>query len=642
MRKLAFGAVVGLALAFSMTPAVAQVMSAPQPAAATPPLPTPKDVRYPGVLTLDVDATDLDRKIFWIKETIPVAKAGPLILLYPEWIMGNHAPRGPLANFTGLKITANGKPVKWVRDPVEVFAYHIDVPTGVKQLDIEAQALTPIESAQGGFAITREMLRLNWYVGALYPAGYFARQVMIDASVKLPAGWDFGTALDVAATSGGVTKFKTVQFDQLLDSPLLAGKYLRKYDLDPGGRSRVTLNTAGDAPDMVDAKPEQIEVLRELVRQADKLHGARHYNHYDFLLSVSDKLAGAGIEHQRSSDNGTNSNYFRQWDQHSVSRDLLAHEYTHSWDGKYRRGADLWTANFNTPMRNSLLWVYEGQTQYWGYVLAARSGLLTKQETLDSLAGVAAQYQTQAGRLWRPLLDTTNDPIIAARRPAPWRDQQRSEDYYREGQLIWLDVDTLLREKSGGKKSLDDFARAFYGVNDGDWGQLTYEWKDVVATLNKILPYDWDAFLKVRVLDVAPKAPLDGFERGGYRLVYAEKPSDSARAAEARSRGANLQYSIGLSVDAGGRITSVVWDGPAFKAGLTPGVTILAVNGLAYEPDRLREAVGASKTTPIELLLKDDAIFKTVKLSYNGGARYPKLQRIEGTPALLDDILKAK
>jgi predicted metalloprotease with PDZ domain len=642
MRKLAVGAALGLALALSMTPAMAQVMSAPQPATATAPLPAPRDVRYPGVLTLDIDATDLARKIFWIKETIPVAKSGPLILLYPEWIMGNHAPRGPLANFTGLKITANGKPVRWVRDPVEVFAYHVDVPAGVKQLDIEAQALTPIEAAQGGFAMTQEMLRLNWYVGALYPAGYYSRQVMIDASVKLPAGWDFGTALDSASTSGGVTKFKTVQFDQLLDSPLLAGKFLRKYDLDPGGRSRVTLNTAGDAPDMVDAKPEQIEVLRELVRQADKLHGARHYNHYDFLLSVSDKLAGAGIEHQRSSDNGTGSNYFRQWDQHAISRDLLAHEYTHSWDGKYRRGADLWTPNFNTPMRNSLLWVYEGQTQYWGYVLAARSGLLTKQETLDSLAGVAAQYETQAGRQWRPLVDTTNDPIIAARRAAPWRDQQRSEDYYREGQLIWLDVDTLLREKSGGKKSLDDFARAFYGVNDGDWGQLTYEWKDVVATLKTILPYDWDTFLKARVLDVAPKAPLGGFERGGYKLVYAEKPNDSARAAEARSRGANLQYSIGLSADAGGKITSVVWDGPAFKSGLTPAVTILAVNGLAYEPDRLRGAVAASKTTPVELLVKDDAIFKTVKLAYNSGARYPTLQRIEGKPALLDEILKAK
>ena len=642
MRKIVLGATVVLALTMSMTPAVAQVMSAPQPAASTPSLPALKDIRYPGVLTLDIDATDLDRRIFWIRETIPVAKAGPLTLLYPEWIMGNHAPRGPLTNFTGLKITANGKPVKWVRDPVQMFAYHVEAPAGARQLDIEAQALSPIEAAQGGFAMTQEMLRLNWYVGALYPAGYFSRQVMIDASVKLPAGWDFGTALDIASTSGGVTKFKTVQFDQLLDSPLLAGKYLRKYDLDPGGRSRVTLNTAGDAADMVDAKPDQIEVLRELVRQADKLFGARHYNHYDFLLSVSDKLAGAGIEHQRSSDNGTNSNFFRQWDQHSVSRDLLAHEYTHSWNGKYRRGADLWTANFNTPMRNSLLWVYEGQTQYWGYVLAARAGLLTKLETLDALAGVAAQYETQAGRLWRPLVDTTNDPIIAARRAAPWRDQQRSEDYYREGQLIWLDADTLIREKSGGKKSLDDFARAFFGVNDGDWGQLTYEWKDIVATLNKVQPYDWDAFLRSRVLDVAPKAPLDGFERGGYRLVYAEKPSDTTRASEARSRSANLAYSIGLSADAGGKITSVVWDGPAFKAGLTTAVTILAVNGLAYEPGRLRDAVAASRTTPVALLVRDDASFKTVKLDYAGGARYPTLQRIEGKPALLDDILKAK
>jgi predicted metalloprotease with PDZ domain len=640
MRIAAFAAALGLAAAALALPALGQVQSAPRASAdAPPPIPAPRDVRYPGVMKLEVDATDLDRKIFWIKQTIPVARAGKLTLLYPEWIMGNHAPRGPLTNYTGLKITANGQPVRWTRDWLDAYALHVDVPQGARELNVEAQFLTPIEAAQGGAMITAEMMRVNWYVAALYPAGHYSRQVMVDASIKLPQGWDFGTALETASASGQTTTFRTVPFDVLVDSPLIAGQFLRKYDLDPGGRSRVTLNTAGDTAEQVDAKPEQIETLRELVRQMDRLYGARHYNHYDFLLTVSDRLAGSGIEHQRSSDNGVASGYFRQWDCHCVSRDLLAHEYNHSWNGKYRRGADLWTPNFNVPMRNSLLWVYEGQTQYWGFVIAARSGLLTKEETLDSLAGVAAQYQNQAGRLWRPLVDTTNDPIIAARRAAPWRDQQRSEDYYREGQLIWLDVDTKIRELSNNAKSLDDFAKAFFGVNDGDWGQLTYTWTDVVTTLNRVQPFDWNAFLQARVNEVAPRAPLDGFERGGYRLVYAEEPNDLLRGADTRARTATLTYSIGLTADNTGKITAVAWQGPAFKAGLTTAATILAVGDVAYTPEILRAAVAESRTKPVELLVKTGEQYRTVRLEYAGGHRYPKLEPIPGRRMLLDDIL---
>ncbi|MEP7210114.1 MAG: peptidase M61 [Alphaproteobacteria bacterium] len=626
-------------------PAIGQtiVNSAPKPAPAAPAVPEPKDERYPGVLQLSIDATDLDRKIFWIKESVPVAKAGELILLYPQWLPGNHAPSGPLMNYTGIRFTGNGKPLKWVRDPVNVFAYRITVPSGVKQVDIDAQFVSAVEPAQGGTMITPEMLRLNWWIGALYPAGHYSRQVMIDASVKIPRGWDFGTALESASTDASGVHFKTVPFDVLIDSPFIAGKFLRKYDLDPGGRSRVTFDVMGDTAEMVNAKPEQIDTIRTLIKQADKLYGARHYNHYDLLLSVSSKLSGMGLEHQRSSDNGTGAGYFRDWDQHSVSRDLLAHEYTHSWNGKYRRPADLWTQSFNVPMRGSLLWVYEGMTQYWGQVLAARAGFYTKAEALDVWAMTAATYDYQKGRDFRPLVDTTNDPVIASRRPIPWRNYQRSEDYYSEGQLIWLDADTLIREKSGGKKSLDDFAKAFLGMNDGDWGQLTYTWKDVVDTLNSVQPYDWDGFLRARVLDVAPKAPLDGFERGGYRLVYSETPSDYWKAGENRSKGANLTYSIGLSVDQAGKVGSVTWDSPAFKAGLTTAATILAVNGQTYDAEKMRAAVAATKTGgKLELLIKTPDSYKTVAIAYTGGARYPKLERITGAPARLDEIFAAK
>ncbi|MDP3739361.1 MAG: hypothetical protein Q8R02_18375 [Hyphomonadaceae bacterium] len=639
--KLALTIVAAVALA--VMPAAAQTLrSQPQPTTAQAPLPAPRDVAYPGIIKLDIDATDLDRRIFRIRQTIPVPRSGPTTLLYSQWIMGNHAPRGPIYNYSGLKITANGKPVPWTRDPADVYAFHVNVPSGVKSLDVEAQFLSAIEAPQGPIMMTQEMMRLNWYIGALYPAGHFSRRVNFDISVKLPQGWDYATALETASKNGQTVKFKTASWETVIDSPLFSGKYMKKIDLDPGGRSRVTLNTMGDEAEQVDVSPEAIETLRNLVKQADKLYGSRHYDHYDFLLSVSDRLATAGIEHQRSSDNGVASGYFKSWDTAFISKDLLAHEYTHSWNGKYRRPADLWTPNFNVPMRNSLLWVYEGQTQYWGHVLAARAGFVSKQDALDLIANNAAVYDTRIGRNWRPLADTTFDPVIAARRSLPWQNWQRSEDYYSEGQLIWMDVDTLIREKSQGKRSLDDFAKAFFGVNDGDWGTLTYNRRDLVAALNKIEPYDWEAFFRDRVDSVAPKAPLAGLERGGYKLVYSETPNNVWASGETRSRAANLLYSIGLSVDAGGKVTLIQWEGPAFKAGLTTAATFTGVNGQSFTVDRLKAAVGASKTTPVELSVRSGETVKTLKLDYKGGHRYPNLERIPGKPAYLDDILKAK
>jgi predicted metalloprotease with PDZ domain len=633
-----------LAAALAASPIEAQTQSEPQPSAPAPAIPTPRDVAYPGILTLSVDATDIQRKIFRIRQSIPVSQAGPMTLLYAEWIPGNHAPRGPIYNYSGLTITANGKPVKWTRDPANVFAFHVDVPAGAKTLDVEAQFLTPIESAQGGTMVTPDMMRLNWYVAALYPAGHFGRRVNFDVSLKLPDDWDYATALETASKNGNTITFKTVNYETLIDSPLIAGRYMKKWDLDPGGRSRVTLNVMADQPDQLDATEAMIETHRTLVKQADKLYGARHYNHYDFLLSLSDTLAGAGIEHSRSSDNGVRSGYFKSWDTASISRDLLAHEYTHSWNGKYRRGADLWTANNNTPMRNSLLWVYEGQTQYWGYVLAARSGFLTKQQALDSFAATAATYDYRKGRDWRPLADTTMDPIIASRRSLPSRSWQRSEDYYSEGLLIWLDADTLIRERSGGKRSLDNFAKSFFGVNDGDWGTLTYTFKDIVAALNKVEPYDWDTFLRSRVDDVRPQAPLDGLARGGYRLVYGEEQTESAKGAEGRSKGADLTYSIGLSVNADGKVSSVQWDGPAFEAGLTTAATIISVNGQAFTADRLKEAVAATKGggPTVDIVAKTGDSVRTISLAYHDGARYPRLERIAGTPDRLGDIFTAR
>jgi predicted metalloprotease with PDZ domain len=485
----------------------------------------------------------------------------------------------------------------------------------------------------------------EWIALALYPAGYYTRRIQVEASLRLPAGWSYATALETASAVGGLVRFKPVDFDTFVDSPVFAGRHFRQFDLDPGGRSPVRLNVVADSPELLEAKPEQIDKHRALVRQADRLFGARHFDHYDMLLALSDRMGGIGLEHQRSSENGTTPQYFTDWDKKATSRNLLPHEFSHSWVGKYRRPADLWTPNYNVPMRDSLLWVYEGQDQYWGYVLGARSGLNSKQETLDALAMTAASYsEGRPGRQWRSVEDTTMDPIISGRRPIPWASWQRSEDYYSEGQLIWLDADTLIRERTGGKRSLDDFARAFFGVTDGEWKQpRTFTFEDVVAGLNSVTPYDWAAFLDARLRQVAPKPPLDGLARGGWRLVFDEKPTEYWSQSETSRKIKDFTYSLGLVLNNEGAVLGVLWDGPAFKAGVTVGGRLLAVNGIAYEADGLKTAITAAKSgTPISLIVKDGDHFEVLTVDYRGGLRYPRLERIPGAPDRLSDIYAAK
>ena len=632
MIRRTLAAVALMSLAF--LPAHAQVSPGPTPAPIPADIPAARDAPYPGTLTLTVDATDLDRRILRVKETIPVAKAGPMVLLYPEWLPGAHAPRGQLEKVAGLTITANGQPLRWVRDPVEVYALHVDVPEGATALELAFQFLSATAADQGRVVVTQEMLNLQWNSTAFYPAGWFTRQIPIETSVTLPTGWKFGTALEVASQSGDTTTFKTVSFETLVDSPMFAGRYFRQFDLDPAGRSPVRLNVVADRPDLLEASDAQIEKHRSLVIQADRLFGARHFDHYDFLLALTDRMGGIGLEHHRSSENGSDPEYFVGWDRLAARRNLLPHEYGHSWIGKFRRGADLWTPDYATPMRDSLLWVYEGQDQYWGFVLGARSGLVSRQETLDAIALTAATYDYRVGRQWRPVEDTTYDPFISARKPKGWLSWQRNEDYYSEGQLIWLDVDTLIRERTGGKKSLDDFAKAFFGIDDGSWTPVTYTFEDVVAALNAVTPYDWAGFLRTRLEGNGP-APLDGLARGGYRLVWKDKPAETA------AKTIDLTYSVGLTLNATGAVTAVQWDGPAFKAGLIVGAQLVAVNGETWSGDRLKRIITAAKdgTTPIELIVKTGEQYRVVRLAWTGGLRYPQLERIEGTPDRLGDIL---
>ncbi|HSI60024.1 MAG TPA: peptidase M61 [Ideonella sp.] len=644
------------ALVGALQPASAQQPPTPLPMAAA--IAAPQDKPYPGVITIAVDATDLDHRVLRVQQSLPV-QPGRLTLLYPRWIPGHHGPTGDVASLAGLMVRAGEHVLAWQRDPLDPLAFHVEVPAGVQRIELSFQHITPMSPGDARVTMTRELLGVQWNQVTLYPAGHYASAIRLAPRVRLPAGWQQGSALRNAAGqvpqpgADGWVDFAEVSLETLIDSPLFAGRHFKRFELDPAGTpSPVALNVFADEPSQLEATPAQIQAHRALVQQSDKLFGARQFRHYDLLLALSGEFGGIGLEHHESSENGVRGNYFKEWDKAIRSRDLLPHEYTHSWDGKYRRPADLWTPQYNVPMQNSLLWVYEGQTQYWGHVLTPRSGLATAEQSRDQLAQVAAYLDHRVGRGWRSLQDTTNEATIGARGRARWRDWQRGVDYYDEATLIWLDADTLIREKSGGKRSLDDFAKTFFGVSspraaDGAPRALTYTFDDVVRALAAVQPHDWAGFLRERLDSRGPGAPLAGLARSGWKLAYTEQESEFAKneegwgGASGLERAQDLQYSLGLAVASDGKLEQVVWDSPAFRAGLAPGLTLVAVNLEAYKADKLAEAVTANKEgkAPVQLLLREGDRYRNVTLDYRGGLRYPKLERIEGTPDRLSQIM---
>ena len=601
-------------------------------------IPAARDVTYPGTIQLTVDATDVTRAIFRVHEHVPVPGPGDFVMLYPKWLPGNHSPTGQINKVAGFRATANGVELKWVRDNLDVYAFHIPVPAGVSAIEVEFQYLSPTDRNQGRVVATPDLASIEWIANSMYPAGYFVRDIPVQASVIVPAGWKVATALRPAGQNGNRIDYPVTSYEILMDSPLIAGAHYRSFPLSPD----VTLDVIADNELELAAKPPQLEAHKRLVEQAVRAFGAQHYDHYDFLLTISDYLGGEGLEHHRSSEDGTGRGYFTDWDNKLRDRNLLPHEFSHSWDGKFRRAADLWTPDYRTPMQDSMLWVYEGQTQFWGYVLGARSGMLSKQDTLDAIAATVAAYSTGTpGRVWRPLIDTTNDPIIAQRAPQPWRSWMRSEDYYSEGQLMWLDVDRIIRQQSGGKRSIDDFAKAFFGVRDRDWGELTYTLDDIVATLNKVQPYEWRGYLQRKVYSIAPEAPLEGITDGGYKLVYTDEPTKWIKSAEKNGKNNELTYSGGFVVGNDGKITSVLWDSPAFNAGLTVGSELIAVNGRKFDGDAIKQAIkdAANGGPSPQLLIHDGDVYKTVALDWHGGLRYPRLEKVGKGEGTLDALL---
>ncbi|WP_068070870.1 M61 family metallopeptidase [Novosphingobium lentum] len=632
----------------TVTPLDADGRSAPQAVPVVRSVPDARDVAYPGTIALDIDASDTPRGIYRVTETIPVdpaaASAGELLLLLPQWLPGNHGPTGTLPLLADIRFTVDGKPAGWTRDPVEVNAFHVAVPAGAKTLVARFIHTSPVQTSEGRITMTQEMLNLQWEKMSLYPAGHYVRQIRVKPTVTFPQGWTVFTALDGRQGSGPKLAWNATGYDTLVDSPIFAGLYVQRWDLG----HQVSLDTVADKPDLLAIAPANLQTYRNLVDEAVVTFGSRHFDHYDFLLALTDRMGGIGLEHHRSSENQMEPKTFVDWDKMAWDRNVIAHEFTHSWDGKFRRSARLWTPDYRQPMQDNLLWVYEGQTQFWGMVLAARSGVQSKDVVLGMMASVAGLYaQGQPGRAWRSVEDTTHDPIIAARRPLPYASLSRAEDYYNEGAMVWLEADQIIRTGTKGARGLDDFARGFFGARDGDWGEFTYEFDDVVAALNAVYPSDWATFLRTRLQTPGQPAPLAGIERAGYRLVWKDEPNPYEKGRSDAAKTVSFTYSLGFALDKDGKVVSTLWDGPAFDAGVVTGTRIVAVNGTAYDGDTLKDAITSAKaggragTAPIQLLVQRGDRFMTVPIDYHGGLRYPWLERATPGTALagLDRLL---
>src|SRR5215470_17242122 len=596
--------------------------------------------RLTGTITLALDARETPRKLLHARETLNVTP-GALTLVYPKWLPGEHAPDGPIDDLVGLNFAVSGKSLPWRRDAVDLFAFHVDIPQGANRLDVSFDFLSA--AGQGGFSSassdTAHLGIYSWNQVLLYPQGMRTDDVMFRASIELPAGWKFGTALPVANQNGATIDFQPVSLTTLVDSPVVAGEYLRVVPLDDSSSRRVEAVLVGDTSASVDIPSDLTAKWKRLVQEADAMFGARHYNNYRFLLTLSDRVAHFGLEHHQSNDSRVPENSLTQ--QNSIG--VVAHEYVHSWNGKYRRPAGLATPDFQQPMVGDLLWVYEGLTQYIGYVLAERSGIWSESYYKERLAQIAAGLDDQSGRQWRPLADTTTAAQLLYFAPGQWTSYRRGTDFYDEGWLIWLDVDTAIRELTHGQKSIDDFCHLFHGGESSAPMVKPYMMDDVVAALNQVAPHDWKAFLGSRIYQVTPRAPLDGITRGGWRLVYTDVKNEYIKGGD--SERVEATYSIGLRVQArDGVIGDVSLDSPAGKAGIGPGMQILAVNGLRYSAEVLRSAIKESKTAsgPMTIEFQNDDVVKTVSLDYHGGMREPHLERDASKPDLMAQILAAR
>jgi len=636
-----------------LAPAAAQQPAAPRPVA--------------GAIALAVDATEAPRHLFHVRETIPVSP-GPLTLVYPKWIPGEHGPSGPLVDVVGMRFSAGGKPLAWKRDVADMYLLNLDVPADAGgSIGVELDFVTPAEAAgfTSGSSATAQLAMVSWNQVLLYPAGPKSDDIRIQAELRLPAGWSYGTSLETesgppvggpapgapapAAPDGRAVpvtvRFKPVSLTTLVDSPVLSGAHFRTLALSPAGDARPAfLDMAADSEAALAAKPEVLDAFRRLVAEALRLYGARHYDRYRFLMTLSDHTAHFGLEHHQSSDDRIHERSLVDDDLHLLHADLLAHEMTHSWNGKYRRPIGLATPDYRQPMDGSMLWAYEGLTNYLGFVLAARSGLMTPEQARDHLASIAAGLDNRPGRTWRPVEDTGTEAQLLYGASDAWESRRRSTDFYEEGTLIWLEADTVIRQKSRGARSLDDFCKLFLGGTDSSPAVRTYAADDVYAALGQIAPHDWKGFFTERVQQIRPKAPLGGVEASGWRLGWSEEKGPRLKAQES-AEAYNLtdeRFSLGIEVGKDGSVVDVLGGTPADRAGLAPGMKLVAVNGRRYSRQVLQDALrlGKGGARPIEILAENAEFFKTYSLDWTAGPRYSRLERDPAKSDMLGEILK--
>ena len=593
-------------------------------------------------LRLHVDLTDASRNLYHAQLNIP-ANPGALTLVFPKWIPGNHRPSGPIAALTGIRMEANGKPLPWERDPVDMYAFHVVVPEAAHAIEVWLDAITSSDSAGGsGPAASSNLLDLNWNAVVLYPQGADSDRVEFVPSVKLPRGWKFGTALVATHISGDEVEFAPVSLTTLVDSPLIAGVHYERIDLTAASdKPAHMMDVVADNETDLAMKPEDLAAYRKLVAETGALFGARHYRQYHFLYTLSDQVGGHGLEHHESNDSAAAERTLLDPDLHILYASLLPHEFAHSWNGKYRRPAGLATRNYQEPMIGDLLWVYEGLTDYLGDLLAERSGLLSQEQYRESLAVTAASLDHRSGRSWRPLEDTGRSVQILRLMGPQWSNWRRGLDYYPEGELIWLEVDSIIRQQTHGQRSLDDFCRRFEGGQSGPPMVVPYSFDDVVHTLNEVAPYDWASLLRERVGSTSTHAPLGGIERGGWKLVYNEQPNAFTKALEKLVKFADFSYSLGFTVAKDGNLDDVIVGSPAYQSGIGPGMKLVAVNGRKWTPEVLRAALKAGQATPapIELLVENAQFFQTYSISYHDGDKNPHLERVSGQPDLLTTLL---
>ena len=597
-----------------------------------------------GPIRLLVDASQAPQKILHAHMEIPVS-AGPLTLYYPEWIPGEHMPDGPIIEVAGMKFSGGGKTIAWRRDLVEMFSIHLDVPAGVTTLvaDFDFLLSGPASGFSAGASATASLDVLSWNQVLMYPKGLPAKDIMFAASLRLPADWKFGTALPIAKQDGATTEFAAVPLTTLVDSPVISGRYYRAIQLTPGQNPSHEIDIAADSAAALAMTPETQLQLHNLVTEAYALFGARHYRNYHFLLTLSDDVAHFGLEHHESSDDRTAERSLIDEAERIEFASLLPHEYVHSWNGKYRRPAGLATPDYQVPMKDDLLWVYEGLTEYLGEVLTARSGLQTPEQWREDFAGLVAQYENRPGRDWRPLQDTADAAPFLYDATNDWSNWRRGTDFYEEGELLWLDVDETLRTITKDKKSIEDFCRAFHGGGNAQPELKTYTFEDVVATLNSVAPYDWAGFLRSRLDGMATKTPDEAIEQSGWKLVYNEQPNTVLEIQEELARHAGFSLTVGFSASDEGTVADVIHGGPAYIAGIGPGMKIVAVNGAQFSPDVMRDAIAAAKNTtaPIQLIVANGAQFRTFSVDYHGGLRYPHIERDDSRPDYLGEITHA-